>query len=122
MPLYDDLDLGRELECVVKEMLPEAEFDFNGKFFPSCTDMGDVSLVIPSIHGYIPGMTGTAHGNDFGISNYYDACVIPAMINARLAIRLLADNGAIALPIAEKKKKMMPISEYIQIIDRISGF
>ena len=122
MPLYDDLQLGKELENVVRELFPDADYDFNRVFYASCTDMGDVATVIPAVHGYVPGMRGTAHGKDFFIDDYYAATVVPARINARLAIELLRDNAAKGRIIAAGKDKLMSIDEYIKIIDGLSGF
>ena len=122
MPLYDDLELGKELQNVVKELLPGTEYDFNSTFFASCTDMGDVATVIPAVHGYVPGMTGTSHGKDYCVCDYHSACVIPALINARLTIELLMNNAEKGRKIAARKADLMPIDEYIRIIDDISGF
>ncbi|MBR7120642.1 MAG: amidohydrolase [Lentisphaeria bacterium] len=120
MPLYDDPELGKELENTVKELFPDANFDFNKTFFASCTDMGDVGTVIPAVHGYVPGMTGTSHGNDYFVADYHDACIIPAKINARLAIELLFGNAEKGRRIAARKADLMSIDEYIKTIDHIS--
>ncbi|MBE6358702.1 MAG: amidohydrolase [Lentisphaerae bacterium] len=122
MPLYDDLKLGEELKNVVKTMFPESPYDFNGSFYASCTDMGDVATVIPAIHGYVPGMTGTSHGNDYFVADCDTGCIVPSRINARLAIELLSDNAAKGKVIAAGKADLMPVDEYIRIIDGISGF
>ncbi len=122
MPLYDDLELGRELETAVRSLYPEADFDFNKTFYASCTDMGDVGTVIPSVHGYVPGMTGTSHGNDYFVADYHAACVVPAKINARLAIELLSDNAVKGRRIAARKADLMSIDQYIKTVDHISGF
>ena len=121
MPLYDDLSLGTELQNVVRDLIPDAKFDYNSTFFASCTDMGDIGTVIPSVHGYVPGMTGTSHGVDYYVKDYHNACVVPALINARLAIELLANDAAKGKVIAAGKDKLMPIPEYIRLIDSISG-
>ena len=122
MPLYDDMDLGKELHDVVKGIFPEADYDFNRIFYASCTDMGDVATIIPAVHGYIPGMSGTSHGKDYQVADYHAAAVVPARINARLVIELLADNAVKGRKIAANKEKLMSVDEYIRITDEISGF
>ena len=122
MPLYDDLELGKELENTVKELYPDADFDFNKTFYASCTDMGDVGTVIPAVHGYVPGMTGNSHGKDYFVADWQMACIAPAKINARLAISLLIDDAEKGRRIAGRKADLMSIDEYIGIIDHISGF
>ena len=122
MPLYDDLDLGAELRDTVNTLFPEAKFDFNSFFMASCTDMGDVSTIMPAVHGYVPGMTGTSHGVDFRITDYNAACISPALITSRLLIELLSNDAEKGKKIAAKKADMMPVDEYIRIIDDISTF
>ena len=122
MPLYDDMALGAELHNVVKGLFPEADYDHNRIFYASCTDMGDVATVIPAVHGYVPGMTGTSHGKDYFVKDYYDGAVVPALVNARLAIELLINNAEKGKKIAANKAKLLSVDEYIRIIDDISGF
>lgn len=121
MPLYDDLDLGKIHQDVVAEIAPGENFDFNGVFMASCTDMGDIATVIPAVHGYVPGMTGTSHGNDYYVKDYDTAIVKASRINADLVIKLLADNAAVGQKIAAKKASLMPIREYISVIESLSS-
>ena len=120
MPLYDDLDLGKVHQDVVAEVAPGEEFDFNSSFYASCTDMGDIGTIIPSIHGYIPGMKGTSHSNDYYVADYDTAIVTGSRINARAAIELLADDAAIGRKIAAKKASLMPVKEYLSVIEALS--
>jgi len=59
-----------------------------------CTDMGDVSCVIPSIHPYASGADGTAHGADYYITDPESACVNSAVLMTAFACALLENNGA----------------------------
>lgn len=122
MPLYDDMALGSELRATVQELFPGVNYDFNNFFMPSCTDLGDVSTVIPAVHGYVPGMSGTSHSDSFVISNWYESCIHPALISAALTVKLLMNNGEKGKKIAAGKANLMPIKEYIKIIDGLSGF
>ena len=42
------------------------------------------------------------------------------MLNALIAVELLCDNAAKGKPIAAKKKDLLPIAEYIKVIDNLS--
>ena len=122
MPLYDDMDLGAELRDATLELFPGVKFNFNEYFMASCTDMGDVSVIMPAVHGYVPCMTGTSHGVDYYITDYYSGCISPARISAKLVIELLSNNAEKGRKIAAKKANMMSVDEYIRTIDEISGF
>lgn len=123
MPLYDDPVLGAELEKVVRELLGETvKYDANTLFRATCTDMGDVATIIPAVHGYVPGAAGTFHGTDFRVENWHDACVMPALINARLAIDLLIDDAAVGKRIAARKAQLMTKAEYLKVLDSLTDF
>lgn len=58
-----------------------------------CSDMGDMASMMPTIHGYVSGATGTEHGANYYIENPESACVDSAKVQF-LALRLLLENGA----------------------------
>ena len=120
MPLLDDPELGSVMEETVKELYPGKDFDANGKFLASCTDMGDVATILPGVHGYIPCISGNSHGITFRISDPETAFTGSALVNATMAVNLLYGDGKRAKKIAETKKNMLPVDEYIKIIDRIN--
>lgn len=119
MPLYDDQELGK-IMCDMVETATGTAIEPDGKFFSSCTDMGDIATVIPAVHGYCLGGKGTSHGIDYGIGNQYQAYIENSMLNALIAVELLCDNAAKGKPIAAKKKDLLPIAEYIKVIDNLS--
>ena len=120
MPLYDDLDLGVIMQSVVKYLEPDAEFEFNPEFLTSSTDMGDIATVIPSLHGYIPGRSGTGHGVDYAIADEYSAYIRNAQVSSLMAIELLAGNGEAGRKIAAKKSALMPITDYINTVQKVN--
>jgi len=58
-----------------------------------CSDMGDMNSLMPTIHGYIGGATGTEHGSDYRIPNPGAACMDAVKIQLLVA-KLLLENGA----------------------------
>ena len=58
-----------------------------------CSDMGDMASLMPTIHGYVGGATGTEHGSNYRIFDPETACVDSAKVQVR-ALRLLLENGA----------------------------
>ena len=120
MPLHDNPDLGEMLANAVQYVVPGADCDRNRVFYASCTDMGDISTVIPAVHGYSKGNSGTSHGIDYKVADPYQAYIESSMFNAVLAVDLLFGNAENGRRIAAQKKNLMPIPEYIKIIDDIN--
>ncbi|MBQ0099774.1 MAG: amidohydrolase [Firmicutes bacterium] len=84
----------------------------------SSTDMGDLSSLMPIIHPYATGATGTAHGKDYYITVPEDACVGSAKFQYAILCELLSDNAKKAKEII---KKYTPIystkEEYLKAKD-----
>ncbi|NLW74649.1 MAG: amidohydrolase [Clostridiales bacterium] len=68
------------------------------------TDMGDLSAVMPVIHPYMPGATGTPHGSDYYITDPHTACIDSAKVQLIMLHKLLSDHAARANYIIENKK------------------
>ena len=81
--------------------------------------MGDVSMIMPALHGYCPGFGGTAHGADFFVADEDVAYIQSAKIAAAMAVRLLCDDAAAARPIAAKKASMLSVEGYKALVRQI---
>jgi amidohydrolase len=57
------------------------------------TDMGDISHVMPTLHPYMGGASGSGHGADYVISDPRLAYVEPAKQLAMMAVDMLADGA-----------------------------
>ena len=117
----------KKILFVASEVAPYAKSgglgDVIGSLPKELIEMGyDVSVIMPAVHGYVPCMTGTSHGVDYYITDYYSGCISPARISAKLVIELLSNNAEKGRKIAAKKANMMSVDEYIRTIDEISGF
>ncbi len=58
-----------------------------------CSDMGDISTIMPSIHPNMSGSAGGAHGTTYQIVDPESACVTSAKCQL-LTLKLLLENGA----------------------------
>lgn len=85
--------------------------------FGGSTDMGDVSHLIPSIHPYVGGVTGSLHVRDFRVVDYFAACVLPAKLLAMTAVDLLAGNAEKAKAIIANFKPLLTKKQYIKLLD-----
>ena len=120
LPLYDNMPLGEIIRDTVKYLQPDTPFDHNTTFAAGSTDMGDIATVIPAVHAYVSGCSGTAHGIDYGIADEYTAYVVNAQVTALTAIELLYGNANKAKAIAAMKKNLMPVEEYRKLIKEIN--
>ncbi len=59
----------------------------------SCSDMGDMASLMPTIQAYVVGAAGVEHGNNYQICDTETACVDSAKIQL-IAIRLFLENDA----------------------------
>ena len=92
-PLKNDLNMISLAVRAAKAAYPEQTFITNGKYGTGSTDMGEISLLFPSIHPYAPGASGTAHGDDYTIASPELACVACAEWQIEM-LRLLLENDA----------------------------
>ena len=58
-----------------------------------CTDMGDISLLMPAVHAFGSGGAGAAHGPTYRIADFDSACMDSAKAQVMI-IRKLLENGA----------------------------
>lgn len=92
-PLHNDpalVDIAHEAMLLA---LPEREFHKSTRISTGSTDMGDLSCIMPVIHPYSGGASGTSHGNDYRIVDPVAACVDCAKWQLVMLLLLLQDGG-----------------------------
>lgn len=86
-----------------------------------CSDMGDVSAVMPALHPYIGGAVGTSHGNDYYIADPETACVQSAQFQLVLLSYLLRDDARWAKKLVEEyEPAFASIEEYLAFLDKLN--
>ena len=86
-----------------------------------CTDLGDISCVIRTIQPHVAGASGTAHGDDFRISDPESACVTSAKGQLLLAAALLENDAAEAKRILAGPAPLYASKEeYFAVIEKFS--
>lgn len=78
------------------------------------TDMGDLAQIMPLIHPYCGGATGTGHGNDYVIQDYDTAVVLAAKAMATTVIDLLSEGAARAKEVKETDQHPMSKEQYLR--------
>lgn len=86
-----------------------------------CSDVGDLSGLMPMIHPYISGAGGKSHGSDYYITDPETACVSSAKVQL-LFLKLLLENGAQKAKevIAEFTPVYANKEEYFRLMNELS--
>ena len=92
-PLVNDpnmIDVARDGLALA---LPDETFTYTGNYDRGSTDMGDMSMIFPTIHPHAPGTRGNGHGNNYEIYDPETACVKVAKWQIGMLCIILG-NGA----------------------------
>lgn len=83
-----------------------------------CTDMGDISLLMPAVHAFGSGSAGAAHGPTYRIADFDSACMDSAKAQVMIIRRLLQNNAESAISIIENAKPQFSSkAEYTAYLD-----
>ena len=101
-------------------VLGEENVSFNNGWGTGCSDMGDVSCVMPALHPQMGGASGTSHTSDYRISDPALACVTGAKVQCAMLEQLLGNEAAGAREVLANCRKDYPtIPEYLAQIDAL---
>jgi len=78
------------------------------------TDAGDISVLMPALHAYFNGATGTGHGADYATPRKDIAYIAAAKCLAMTAIDLLADGAKEGLKIKRGFTPSMTMQAYLK--------
>lgn len=87
----------------------------------SSTDMGDLSVVMPVVHPYCPGASGTSHGADYYIDNPDLACVTSADLQLTMVSLLLSNGAERAKEIIKNFTPLYSKEDYLNLMDSIAA-
>lgn len=98
MPGYLPGAFDKNLSDVMLEGMAEVVGRENARYLSEpwdtgCTDMGDISQVMPAVHAFSGGAAGAGHSPAFRIADFDSACMDSAKAQAAI-IRKLLENGA----------------------------
>ena len=95
LPLYNHMGMAQQFTANATALLGADQVTESGHRSGS-TDMGDISHVMPTLHPYMGGATGSGHGADYAIADPTLAYVEPAKQLALMAVDLLWGDAAAA--------------------------
>jgi amidohydrolase len=85
------------------------------------TDAGDLSHLLPVVHGFHGGFAGENHQADFRVSDPVDAFATPAIALAWTIIDLLADQAAAAHRVIDEFEPLLTPSAYLERLRSVGG-
>ncbi len=119
-PLYNDKNLYHITVDVVKEAFGEEYIEEETKWGTGCTDMGDVSCVMPTVQPYASGASGMGHGSDYCISDPENALVVSAQYQVLMAEALLSNNAELGKKVIAEAELVYPDKkDYFAAVDKI---
>ena len=116
-PLENDEQLY-DLTCeIVKQCFGEDALVKRGRS-TGCTDVGDVSAVMPTVQPYASGACGVGHGSDYRIADPESALVMSAQYQVLMAEALLSNNAELGKKIIQNAKlRFSSMEEFFHAID-----
>lgn len=119
-PLINDEGM-REVAAEAAKMLENVPVYVGSDVSTGSTDMGDLGCVMPVVHPYMPGATGTSHGADYRIADPELACVGSAKWQLGMLYLLLKDNAQRAKTILDNFTPLFASKEeYLAYMDSLS--
>lgn len=87
-----------------------------GDFNNACTDVGDLSHLVPVVNFTFKGFEGKLHGADFKITDPEKAYILPANLLALTVYKLLKNGGQEAKKITKSYTPVFNKESYIQYV------
>lgn len=121
-PLVNDPGMMEMALDAMNAVMPEKELKIQHTTSSGCTDMGDLSSIMPVVHPYAGGATGTDHGADYLITDPDAATVVSAQVQLVMLHLLLKDGAARAKKIlADFTPLFASKEEYLAFVDTLDA-
>ena len=118
-PLQNDKNMIDVAKRAAEIAYPGKTFAVGERYGTGSTDMGDISLLFPSIHPYAPGAIGTSHGDNYYIADPDLACIKCAEWQLNMLNIILSDGAKEGIRIKEEFTPMFASKEeYFEYIEQ----
>jgi len=119
-PLINSPELMEVAKVCMIAVAGKDAVEFTDRWGTGSTDMGDLSVVMPSIHPSVAGAAGTGHGDDYRIVDPVKACIMSAQAQVLMVVELLKDNAARAKHVIANFKPVYPSKEaYFEAVNQL---
>lgn len=120
-PLKNDADM-QEIAAEAAKAMKDIPVYAGDDISSGSTDMGDLGCIMPVVHPYMPGASGTSHGSDYRIADPVLACVGSAKWQLGMLYLLLQADAKRAKEILSKFTPQFPTKEaYLAYVDSLTS-
>ena len=118
-PLRNDRNMINLAKSAAEAAYPGVGLDVKELYGTGSTDMGDISVLFPTVHPYAPGAVGTSHGNAYYVKDTDLACVKSAEWQLNMLYLLLSEGAKEGIRIKEESTPMFASKEdYFEYIEQ----
>lgn len=118
VPLVNEPNMTKFMADAMAYVVPREEILVNDSWSKGCTDMGDMSSVMPVVHPHVAGSKGHGHGNDYYIVDNERAIYNSAKAQVALLEILLSDDAKNAKYVLDNAHPLYTREEYFAALDR----
>lgn len=120
-PLNNDPTLSKYMADAMRTVVPAENVSVSDGWGTGCTDMGDLSAVMPAVHPHCSGASGVGHGADYYITDFESACMNSAKAQVALAKLLLENDAEKAKEVLANSKPIYgSFAEYFEAMDQVT--
>lgn len=121
LPRRDDPNLRQAFLDAARELFAEEDIHADKPCSPGCTDMGDVSTLLPVCHPEIGGTEGAGHSASFRIVDPECLCLTSAKVQLGTLARLLGQDAQLARRVVREKQVIFSsVQDYLDAQDGYS--
>jgi metal-dependent amidase/aminoacylase/carboxypeptidase family protein len=126
LPTYFPYEPNEALAAVVAQncdqILGADQVDRTRRHVSACSDIGDVALVMPTVHVFSSSGNGApTHSRDYWVTDYDQACIEPAKYLAMSVVDLLSGSADLARRVLRDEPAPMTMEEYLAERKRLAG-
>lgn len=115
---YDETLMGYMRESMAEVVGDENVRCMSDPWDTGCSDMGDISMVMPAVHAFGSGGAGAAHGVSYRIADFDSAVVDSAKAQVLILRNLLSNNAEKAKDvIAKASPRFASYEDYFNYVD-----
>ncbi len=119
-PLVNDPAMREIAETAMCALAGREHVEITENWGTGCTDMGDISAVMPTVQPYACGAVGLGHGNNYYVQDLDKACIGSAQAQVLMALMLLSDGAEKARSvIARKNTAFESMADYFAAMDAV---
>lgn len=118
LPRKEDKTLQATFLQIARTLFSEEDIHVDLPPAPGCTDLGDVSAVMPVCHAFVGGFDGAGHSAQFRVTDPYTFCVTGAKLEAGVIATLLSDGGKRAKEVIDNADVLYgSVEEYLNAME-----